>query len=560
MAQKMELFKLSIEQSIENKEQERNKNKIRVANKKQKKEDNINIDKLKNNPLNALIYKNKDLFDKAFNITTHTLKAGLNIIQGAGNLLKSAIKRKQEKAEQEEELNLPKLKTTQESQADIIIQEKEEWKQKIDEMHAVLVNERKDKSITVLSKGLTGLNKTMQGITEGIQLVAGKEKLILSAVTMGAMGILALVGWFKSGKLQDMIKSSFNANNINLNKDGVKKSQNKIDTLVKDVSNGALNAKSEVDNTVLKLDTQNKTTLGQIQAPTQKQLASGGLASYTDNLVKEGIVDKQAGNLLFKKFNYRNTNTDYNRRKYNNDKGGSKLSFPIIVKIKEITISGEQEHGMSVLFENKPSRNGKKADLLITNMTKIFVPKGKWIPANTVIGIMGENGQIFGDIDAFMEGLTFEEHTNKNTMDSEIIDNNLISYRENDEVAKDMSKTWNKLNEKYSKEATMEQFKNNPTEFISKPAQKKNNNQEKPIVTSTSVNPERASQQQEQLTASQEVKDIKEVPTQPQTAQQTAPTIITPLPTTPVRFADRNLNANEYLNMCDSYIDTNGVC
>ena len=152
------------------------------------------------NPLTAMLYENRDLFGAAWDITSGTLKTGFNIAKGAAGLLKAATKKKQEEAEQEEE-----------TQAEVILQEKEEWQKKIDDIHAAVAKERKEgsKATTILAQGLTGLNKTMKLVSEGVQFIGAKQKLILAAVGLGAMGILALVSWFKSGgfsKALDKVK------------------------------------------------------------------------------------------------------------------------------------------------------------------------------------------------------------------------------------------------------------------------------------------------------------------------------------------------------------------
>ena len=126
MAQKFELFKLSVKESqdVQNAWNDTKKSAQQIG----KGVSTINRKIMMSNPLTAMLYENRDLFGAAWDITSGTLKTGFNIAKGAAGLLKAATKKKQEEAEQEEELNLPKPKfDTPETQAEVILQEKEEW-------------------------------------------------------------------------------------------------------------------------------------------------------------------------------------------------------------------------------------------------------------------------------------------------------------------------------------------------------------------------------------------------------------------------------------------------
>ena len=302
MAQKFELFKLSVKESqdVQNAWNDTKKSAQQIG----KGVSTINRKIMMSNPLTAMLYENRDLFGAAWDITSGTLKTGFNIAKGAAGLLKAATKKKQEEAEQEEELNLPKPKfDTPETQAEVILQEKEEWQKKIDDIHNAVAKERKEgsKATTILAQGLTGLNKTMKLVSEGVQFIGAKQKLILAAVGLGAMGILALVSWFKSGgfsKALDKVKDDM-LNSLS-SEQGQKKRKEADDYVAGEldkVKTDAAETQNMINDMNLSKEADFSKTSYLIDPKTNKTANQLRAQDLSNKLQSEGVSQKQANNI-----------------------------------------------------------------------------------------------------------------------------------------------------------------------------------------------------------------------------------------------------------------------
>lgn len=182
------------------------------------------------NPLTAFLYANRDLLGAGFDVLGGAAKMGWGAVKGVGmgalGLVNSAVnmfqknKIEDEVEEQEERPSFNLFGGNNESSGETILQEKDKWKQQIDEIHKKLItsdkqnaNEQK-KTTSILAKGLNGLNTSMKAVSGFVDTIVAKQKIILGAILLGVVGFLALKKWFEGGGLakllQKPIDDSFN--------------------------------------------------------------------------------------------------------------------------------------------------------------------------------------------------------------------------------------------------------------------------------------------------------------------------------------------------------------
>lgn len=558
MAQKFELFKLSVKESqdVQNAWNDTKKSAQQIG----KGVSTINRKIMMSNPLTAMLYENRDLFGAAWDITSGTLKTGFNIAKGAAGLLKAATKKKQEEAEQEEELNLPKPKfDTPETQAEVILQEKEEWQKKIDDIHDAVAKERKEgsKATTILAQGLTGLNKTMKLVSEGVQFIGAKQKLILAAVGLGAMGILALVSWFKSGgfsKALDKVKDDM-LNSLS-SEQGQKKRKEADDYVAGELDK----VKTDAAETQNMINDMNLSSQGDVfkelpKDPT-KNMAQNELASKQNTVNKLqdlGFTQPQAQQL----YNYKKQHNITGQATKTNYNKSFVFKLPFDTTVADIT-KQDDKHSSFRLSRGQGTSN---VSIYITHAISNSLKSGKK-QRNTQIAILDVGAVIFGDWQAFLgvnEGTSLEDAIyNDRAAD--------ISKKAND-IMDEAYHTPGVGTDVMAREAdkrlgTYKEYnKDNLKQKAPDTQQKSEFTQEKPTVTSTSVNPEKAAQQQEQLSKKEE-QQTEQVAQAPQTQQSTqaTPVVIAQNPATPVAWPDKNIPTGAYMHMVASYVDTNGVC
>lgn len=189
------------------------------------------------NPLTAMLWSaGKDITRDLWNIGAGAAQAGwgiakgvgrgaVNIGKGVGSIFNSAVNLFKPKPKKEEDVpedekqvegSRPLLESGEE------FEEKDAEKstaQKIDEIHQAFFkdfkkhlndSEKTEKSRTsILSKGLSGIGKSMQAVSGIVNTIMAKQKLILGGLMLGALGILALVGWFKNGGLTKALSGLF---------------------------------------------------------------------------------------------------------------------------------------------------------------------------------------------------------------------------------------------------------------------------------------------------------------------------------------------------------------
>lgn len=188
-------------------------------------------------PLTALLWQNRDIAKAFWDMGVGGAKMGVGLAQGAITGLTTGVKglyqgaanllkwNKKDKPKEEEPIH------EQTEEKPVVLQEQEmqpeeedyvlSTVEKISEIHEYLLkkrplqekeNQNQEKSRhVILSKGLTGIGKTMKLVSGVIETIMAKQKLILGGVLIGAVGILALVGWIKNGgldRLFDKFKQS----------------------------------------------------------------------------------------------------------------------------------------------------------------------------------------------------------------------------------------------------------------------------------------------------------------------------------------------------------------
>lgn len=221
IAQKFEMLKLSVDNAIpEDLKDAWSGSKQAIgkgANQLGKGLSTINKKIMMSNPLTAMLYNNRDLFGAGFNIAAGGLKMGWGALKGLGTgaagLLNAAInsKKKNEETEEQDEEEKPKFIPLLGGKSAVtnVLNEKQEWQEQIQDIHKVTVkqNNEQKKSNETMSKGLSGLGKTMESIKGFVDLIQQKQKLIVAGVLLGAVAILGLAAWFKGGGMSKLLNS-----------------------------------------------------------------------------------------------------------------------------------------------------------------------------------------------------------------------------------------------------------------------------------------------------------------------------------------------------------------
>ena len=435
---------------------------------------------------------------------------------------------------------LPMAPQEDESASNEILKSKMSMEEKIDEIHKFvtkgILKEQKNSS-NILSKGLDGLTKGMKATQKVLKDIGDKTKQLAMLVTMGALGLLAIVGWWKEGgpdKLmkgivdgvipavtemgKSIIKNVVNAiKNQNFNEDGLNTAETQAEQSYNNISNPNINAKTEV-NTLEKmynLSKDNKTTMGSI---TQGNYGdkNGYFTNRTINdAIKAGKLDAGTGELL--KNDIGHTIQDKTRT-YSNSKGAARLSFPVAVEIIDIKASGQKDKGSSITIKKAEKTAGFREGetrIVVTNVIKLLVPEHRKVPKNTTIAIIGAGGEIIGDLDAFMRGAEFDDYMDKHSMDSTVADQNLLDFRNEKGTQNALQKSYDDNINSANIHKEREELKNNPLKYGQKVADtlggdKKEEQQEVPKadVTQVSENKNKLNEQSKELMIQQGERDL----------------------------------------------------
>lgn len=180
------------------------------------------------NPLTALLWQNRDIAKAMWDMGMGGAKilgsAIGGIGRGAAGLVNASINmfKKKDKPKTEEEVpeqeETPRSVIDSDNDLEDLSEEEKSTAQKINELHDLFFKgkffqkqEKEEKQRqNILSKGLSGLGKSMQAVNKVIEVIAAKQKLILGGLMLGAVGILALVGWLKDGGFERLLDSKLN--------------------------------------------------------------------------------------------------------------------------------------------------------------------------------------------------------------------------------------------------------------------------------------------------------------------------------------------------------------
>lgn len=222
LAQKFEMLKLTIDKSIPDDFKEGSaalgKSLKGGASQAGRGLAHLNERLMMSNPITAMLYQNRDLLGAGWDIAAGTLKMGLGAAQGIGrgvaSVLNSAVnlfKKKNQKAVEEGEEEKPQIEETPTGnytpKEENNIEGEKSTAEKINEIHEWIFkdfakfNQEQDKeqktNNSILSKGLSGLGKTMQSISGVMEVLQAKQKLIVGGLTIGVLAIVALAAWLK---------------------------------------------------------------------------------------------------------------------------------------------------------------------------------------------------------------------------------------------------------------------------------------------------------------------------------------------------------------------------
>lgn len=418
----------------------------------------INRKIMMSNPLTAMLYQNRDVLKALGDVGMGTLKMGWGVAKGIGygasSVVNSAVnlfKKKNPKPLEEEvselveEVKKPKKEQKQN-------EEEKSPAEKITEMHEFLFKDLKlymrdedlykKKQENILSKGLAGLGKSMKGISELVDTIASKQKLIVTGLLLGVGAIIALRKWFDSDKLGNLLKSA--AKGIaSMVIEGMKQGTNATADIVEQTPTQTLNNIIGQDlsslnaNTIM--DYTDKEYGGAQTKYSQTQFADNGsywMGDKIKGMKKAGVFkgDKATERLLEDpKHNWANFNA--NVKEYTNDKKGKKLAFPVSIKLLDAEFNKNETS--SVLIERADDafglgrsvkeswkgaaaqRIGRSPRLVITGVITILVPQGKVIPRNTFFVVVGQKYRLIGDVAAFMRGEKYDQYQNSETLKSE---------------------------------------------------------------------------------------------------------------------------------------------
>lgn len=577
IAQKMEMLKLSVDKAIpedlKNAAKSGGKTIANGANQMGAGLGHLNARLMMSNPLTAMLYQNRDIFSAIGDVGIGAAKVGWGatkgLAQGVAGLFNTAVnsfkKTKDEESVEEEQTSFFSPKPAKESKGLVedILESKQDWQKQIDDIHKNITKQGKDekKSNEFLAKGLAGLGETMTAIKAVTDVVQAKQKLIVLGVLAGVAAIAALAAWFQSGNLANLIKNALD-NTLGKKVDqNVQNSQTKIDNSINVANFGSLSGQTSIQTANQGLQQDNTT-----------KYQNGANFNFDDvvNPARSGkFAEKQnltdATMDLLKWSTYVNAGFNKTIKNYKNDKGDIKIAFPVKVKMLDVRFSKNENTGASILIEKSEVTAGKKEAarfasgsmprIIITNVTKLLIPKKVVIPANTTLCHVGADYQILGDVSAFMRGQKFEEYTNKNMKDYKKIDDNYIKLREDKKFNQKLIDSEKDYLNATSLEAGAAQTVKDAYDHITGGDIDKDNKKQEdkketpPNVTTTTVNDNasKAKQQNEQLQKKPEQKQTstqQPAQTSNQGKQNTITTKTSKSQST--QFADTNLSQAQY--------------
>ena len=390
------------------------------------------------NPLTAMLWSaGKDITRDLWNIGAGAAQAGwgiakgvgrgaVNIGKGVGSIFNSAVNlfkpkpKKEDVPEDEKQVEGSRLLLESGEE----FEEKDAEKstaQKIDEIHQAFFkdfkkhlndSEKNEKSrISILSKGLSGIGKSMQAVSGIVNTIMAKQKLILGGLMLGALGILALVGWFKNGGLENALNGVKNNILKSFASEGGQQARENADKYLQEQYDKIKADAQDFDNMNKNMNLSNGSDFSKASyitkqgGPDAKTLRTQDLQNA---LQKEGFTKDRAIKTT-QAVGYGMVSAKYKNI------GASKpwvLKLPFETWIGGgsdiIQIDGDDIHVDFVLSRGK-GKNTK--GVIFTNAVKSSVKSGTFKP-NTQIAVLDINSRLIGDWESFCglkEGQSYED-------------------------------------------------------------------------------------------------------------------------------------------------------
>ena len=313
----------------------------------------------------------------------------------------------------------------------------------------------------------------------------------IASLLVGAAGIIS---WIKREGFGQVTKTILDGvhnifTSIHLNKEGVEKAGKNSLNIHDKIAN--MNADTELRAADLLVDKNGITTSNTTDyLKGDYTMKNAGLlgAKALNEMSKKGIISESVG----KSIKTNRSSGSYTRlldygkvTNFNSSSKVTKFSLPIAVRVEDadelggedgmiIYLSKQQKIGnkltanldAGLLGQNDPYANNDY--IAVTGVVRLMVPVHTKIPANTIIALLGPNGQIIGDLQQFMKDENFDEYINKNTQDSTLIDENYRKFASKAGFAKKMGQTGLKLGKQEEAQLDLEHLKDNPITFAEK--------------------------------------------------------------------------------------------
>lgn len=537
------------------------------------------------NPITAFLYNNRDILGALGDVGIGAAKMGWGAVKGVGqgalslansavNMFKRSKNKNNEEEEETEETGLSKLNpfTGNEQEGPSFIEkltnEKENWQKQIDEIHKIitkdLIKQQKTAS-TQLSKGLSGLGATMKAIQGFTDMIVAKQKLILGGVLLGAIAIFGLAAWFKNGGLLRLLRQGVD----NVNKKNIQGAEQQADNAVNIYNSGNLKD-GGIDLANQKVQKGSKITqVGSAEKiSTEINDAKKGLVSKTEKDYQNNGASQSTAYLLAKK-GLGALNTVSKRQFSNDSKSITKIAFPVAVNMLAVEFDKKQEN-CSILLEKAQVTKGVEERLkyatrdmpkiIISNVVKLFIPKNKVIQPNTTLCHVGPDYQIWGDLDEFLRGETYQNYTNKQMQNYSTIDNNYKQQFKDKNFQKQLVKSEQQAVKQTSRNVgvakTTQSLLQKTGDKIVELMGNSDETQENPTIDN-SANQQKQQEQQQKINEQQKQNKQQKTDKKAEALNndRVASINLSNSNTTPYRYADL-LNTGEYNNMVNEDIIT----
>lgn len=271
----------------------------------------------------------------------------------------------------------------------------------IESQQTKVVEQSEEKTTTgILKKGLGGLSKGLEAANVLLTGLAAKQKIILSSIGLGVVGILALVGWFENGGMENLINKIVKEKAPNRNKESKAQAEANLNAQINLLKTNSQDMK----------DAQNFKVQGLYAKGGEQKAWKEHVQTKAKSIgLQTALTSSQAG-------------IAYMTKTVGQAKKGktADIRFPVNCSIFEIYQEG---YGDDMTFAVKFLRKyDKKADatttkapiIIIDNIKTIHINKDKFsnIAAGTKIATAYYPYNVYGDYDGFIKKdskTTYEE-------------------------------------------------------------------------------------------------------------------------------------------------------